>query len=223
MLTLAGKLTGAAWGGITLLADDELIDHFTFGISEESATELARAPWFVPLMHLIQKKATLTSLQDVIESGVLFSAPDAVGQAFQGDPGNLTCASGSRRRGSGTRITAGRFVPRCAAHLSRLLPGALYLTRTPEQPPFAAQDEMALMSIGSCVEQLGLFDETHLLTRLRLINRVAQVAAGSLELERILKFALHELDRHLPLQVGAIWLIDEEAHKRRGGKPRVQK
>src|SRR5205807_1683169 len=64
-------------------------------------------------------------------------------------------------------------------------------------------------SICSWLEQAHVSDATHLLSRLRLLNQVAQAAAGSLDRERILTVVLRELDRHIPLQAGAVWLIEE--------------
>jgi signal transduction histidine kinase len=92
---------------------------------------------------------------------------------------------------------------------SGLYQGALYLARSSEQAPFDASDEALAVSICGWLEQWRVFDETHLLTRLRLLTHVAQGAAGSLDLERILTVALSELDRHLPLQIGAVWLCDQ--------------
>jgi signal transduction histidine kinase len=228
VLALACKLTRASWGAITLLADDELLDHLTIGISDQSAAEFARAPWLVPLVHCIQKRATLTSLVDVIGAGVPFAEPEAQARGIpslalraQNDVGPA-CQPDVRLASRTYAVNLGCNLPPLGSFLAVPLNcpgfcrGALYLTRSSEQPPFDAQDEMTLSAIGSCLEQLGLFDDTHLLTRLRLLNRVAQVAAGSLDLERILRSALHELDRHLPLQVGAIWLVDEEGEKADG-------
>ena len=42
LLELAGTATRAVWGGIGLLADGELTEHLTFGISDQQATDLTR-------------------------------------------------------------------------------------------------------------------------------------------------------------------------------------
>src|SRR5205823_4648836 len=60
------------------------------------------------------------------------------------------------------------------------------------------------------IEQGNLIDETRLLAQLQLLNTVAQAAAGNLDLGQILAVSLRELDRHLPLHVTAVWLVEEE-------------
>src|SRR5438132_5926945 len=52
--------------------------------------------------------------------------------------------------------------------------------------------------------------EARLLAQLRLLNQVAQAAAGSLDLARILTVTLREVDRHLPQCICAVWLFEEE-------------
>jgi signal transduction histidine kinase/ActR/RegA family two-component response regulator len=52
--------------------------------------------------------------------------------------------------------------------------------------------------------------ESRLQAQLRLLNQVAQAAAGSLDLTRILTVTLRELDRHLPQCICAVWLPEEE-------------
>jgi signal transduction histidine kinase len=49
-------------------------------------------------------------------------------------------------------------------------------------------------------------NESDLLAQLQLLNRIAQVTAGTLDLTTILDQALRELNRHLPLHVCAVWL-----------------
>jgi signal transduction histidine kinase len=53
-------------------------------------------------------------------------------------------------------------------------------------------------------------EESALLAQFRLLNRVAQVTAGSPDLSLILSVTLRELDRHLRLHGCAIWLPAEE-------------
>src|SRR5262249_44940908 len=102
-----------------------------------------------------------------------------------------------------------------------LYEAALYLVRTPEQPPFDAADLETVTAVCGWMEQARVYDGTHLLTRLRLLNQVAQAAAGSLELQRILTVALRELDRHIPLQTGVVWLMDEGEETTPGAFPEV--
>ena len=99
--------------------------------------------------------------------------------------------------------------------------GALYLARTPGAAPFAPEDDRFVKTVQSWLQQGDLLDETRLLGRLRLLNQVAQATAGSMDLASILRVALHELERHLPLNVCAVWLLQQEGNvKKDKGKPR---
>jgi signal transduction histidine kinase/CheY-like chemotaxis protein len=57
-----------------------------------------------------------------------------------------------------------------------------------------------------------------MLAQLRLLNRIAQLTAGTLDLMSILDTALHELNRHLPLHVCAVWLLESAASLGSGSK-----
>jgi signal transduction histidine kinase len=87
--------------------------------------------------------------------------------------------------------------------------GVLYLARSPGEAMFTDQEEDLLLPIGSWLEQANLSEEARLLSRLRVMNEVAQAAAGDLRLTSILEVTLRELDRLLPLHVSAIWLLEE--------------
>ena len=63
-------------------------------------------------------------------------------------------------------------------------------------------------SLAILMEQEGLLEENHVLTRLRLLSRVAQIAAGELELSLLLSLSLCELERHIPLHTCSVWLAD---------------
>ena len=54
------------------------------------------------------------------------------------------------------------------------------------------------------------FSDASLLAQVNLLNRLTQEAAGNPNLSRILKVALRELDRHLPLNITAVWLAEEK-------------
>ncbi len=84
----------------------------------------------------------------------------------------------------------------------------LYLVRSASSPAFAAADEAAVHPLGAWLEQASLSEEARLQAQLRVVTQVAQ-AAGTLDLARILRTALHELDRHLPMNVCAVWLLEE--------------
>lgn len=212
LLELAGKVTRAMWGGIGLLSEGELIEHLTFGIADPSATQLARSSWFGLFIRFLHNRPTPATRKDLVESGLPIEpdapARDASSLADAADPtcGPLTLGSGLPPLGSFLGVPL-----HCPGHYE----AALYLARSPEQPPFDAVDESTVLSICSWIEQARIYDATHLLTRLRLLNQVAQAAAGSLELERILAVVLHELDRHIPLQIGTVWLIEEPKEEAR--------
>ena len=53
-------------------------------------------------------------------------------------------------------------------------------------------------------------DEARLLAKLRLLNQVAQAAAGSLDLPHLLSVVLRELDWYFPLHACVIWLLAED-------------
>src|SRR5262249_34741858 len=85
----------------------------------------------------------------------------------------------------------------------------LYLLRPLGAPAFDQRDEAVVQPLGAWLEQASLSEEARLLGRLRLATHAAHGAAGSLDLSCILRAALRELDRQMPLNVGAVWLVDE--------------
>jgi signal transduction histidine kinase len=188
VLELAGKATRAAWGGIGLLSQGELAGHLTFGISDACAAELTRAPWFLSLIRHIESKREPVSLKDLATAGFVPADSSPVNLGYGLPP-------------------LGSFLG-VASNSSGLYQGALYLVRSPEQAPFDGETEATALLLRDWLEQWRLLDETHLLTRLRLLSQLAQAAAGSLDLERMMAVALRELDRHIPLQIGGVWLIE---------------
>src|SRR5262249_2079922 len=86
--------------------------------------------------------------------------------------------------------------------------GALYLARGPGKQPFGKQGLETVLPLRTWLEHGNLFEEARLLAQLRLLNQVAQAAAGSLDLPQILAVALRELDRHLPQYTCAVWLLE---------------
>ncbi|HLJ94361.1 MAG TPA: ATP-binding protein [Gemmataceae bacterium] len=208
LLELAGKVSRASWGGIGFLSEGELVEHLTFGISDQSATELARSPWYVSFIHFIHSSPAAVSLKELAESDFML-AMSQMEDPRTGNPvgARLTADAGFHCPGLG--LPAMGSLLGISLNCSGLYQAALFLARPPEQPAFDATDLETVRAVCSWLEQARIFDGTHLLTRLRLLNHVAQAAAGSLELERILSAALRELDRHIPLQVGVIWLTEE--------------
>ncbi|HXG11333.1 MAG TPA: ATP-binding protein [Gemmataceae bacterium] len=200
LLVLACQLTRASWGGIGLVSvDGELVEHFSHGIPEETAAEMVRSSWVVSLIESILRRRD-------------------EGSGVRGQEFSLLPPGGERERGeaplglppTGPFLGVPLYLPgRCR--------GALYLARGPEEPAFGPEDEELIQPICTWLEQGRLFEEAHFHAQMQLLNRVAQSAAGSLDLKRILSGTLRELDRHLPLHVCAVWLIEEKPsqHDRR--------
>jgi signal transduction histidine kinase/CheY-like chemotaxis protein len=74
----------------------------------------------------------------------------------------------------------------------------------------AAHDDVLLdpHALHSWEDRAEPVEEGRILSQLRLLNRVAQAAAGTLNLPHLLGFALRELDGHLPLHVTVVWLLE---------------
>jgi signal transduction histidine kinase len=198
LLELVCKAVNADWGGIGLLSTDgDVADYLTHGISAEDTTELQRSPWCEGIIEFVLQHpvsvnlADLASAQPVLFEAARMAVPHlpAIGP-FLGLP--LSCHG------------------RCW--------GALYLTRAAGRPRFDTQDLELVLPTREWLEQGTLFEEARLLAQLRLLNQVAQAAAGRLDLPSILKVALRELERHLPLHVSVVWLLEEG--KRTRGKAR---
>ncbi len=86
----------------------------------------------------------------------------------------------------------------------------LYVVRT-EGEPFGRAEEATLQALSQLLVQESQQDESHLIAKLRVLNRVAQGAANVHNLPELFALALAELERQIPLHCGAIWLCDEEA------------
>jgi len=86
--------------------------------------------------------------------------------------------------------------------------GVLYAVRAFERP-FDDSQAAALRSIGRLLEQESLTEEPHLIAKLRLLNQLAQAAADQRDLHRLLNLAIKELDRHVPMQAVAVWLLND--------------
>jgi signal transduction histidine kinase len=183
LLEAACKVGHASFGGFAFLsAAGELVENPAWGVCSETAEELSRSPWLAELMRrALQQTAPLR----LAEVGKLFGEP----------PPSLP------RQGSLLALPVVR---------PGGLRGALYLVRTPGQPAFTPEDEDRILPISACLEQGSLLDEGYLQAQLRLLNQVAQAAAGNLDFTPILDVALRELDRHLPMTLCAVWLADEE-------------
>jgi signal transduction histidine kinase len=180
LLDLAFRAVRAARGGIVLLAaDGEVVEHFARGSPEGEAGALERSEAFIELLQCVLSQPFPTRLAEL---------PKACQQIVGAEP-------------------RGPFlgVPLCGAGRSR---GVLYLMRGGGEASFSNDDEELLGSVGSWLEQANLSEEARLLNRLRVMNQVAQAAAGNLDLSSILAITLRELDRLLPLHVCAVWLLE---------------
>jgi signal transduction histidine kinase len=182
LLALARLVARAQVGGVSLLsADGELVEHLTVGFDEEAAAELRRSSWPAALVHAALGQPGPVCLSTWPAEAVPPEATSVppVG-AFLGVP--LNCPG------------------RCR--------GVLYLCRPIGAEAYNEADVEAVQSVSRFLEQGSLFEEARLLARLNLLNRVAQASAGNLDLAPILRVALRELDRLLPMQVCAVWLVE---------------
>jgi signal transduction histidine kinase/ActR/RegA family two-component response regulator len=194
LLELACKIARAGQGGIGLLsAEGELLEYLTVGLPERSTSELRHWSWGHEVARFVLQQARPTRVANLAHALPHLGVPPglpAVGP-FLGVPINCLASS----------------------------PGSLYLARSPGEPAFGHEDEELLVHLTALLEQGSLFEEAHLLDQLRLLNHVAQAAAGNLELSSILTAALRELNRYLPLHVSVVWLADNrpEIEDRAGG------
>jgi len=193
LLEAACKVVNASFGGFGFMSvTSELVENPAWGLSEEVAEELSYSPWLAELIRVVLQQGTPTRLPDL-------ASPCPFGEVPRGLPPQG---------------------PLLAVPLSRpgRLRGALYLVRAPGQPAFTAEDEERVLPISACLEQGSLFEEAHLQAQLRLLNQVAQAAAGNLDLAPILEVALRELDRHLPMTLCAVWLAEAEPQDQAGAE-----
>ena len=84
-------------------------------------------------------------------------------------------------------------------HASKPDPG----TRVGADLSFIAQKATVL---GDPKEQDRLLEENHLLTKLRLLSQISQIASKERELPLLLSRSLRELERHLVLHTSSVWL-----------------
>ncbi|HWY85365.1 MAG TPA: GAF domain-containing protein, partial [Gemmataceae bacterium] len=186
LLEAACKVARASFGGVGCLSSSgELMDNPAWGVDESVANELSESRWLDTLIQTALQKPEPTRLADVgraLPFGELPTGVPAVGSVM------LFPLAGPGR-----------------------LRGALYLARSPGQPAFGPEDEEAVLPISICLQEGNLVEEASLQAQLRLLNRVAQAAAGNLEMTAIFDVSLRELDRHLPMCVSAVWLAEADA------------
>jgi signal transduction histidine kinase/ActR/RegA family two-component response regulator len=87
----------------------------------------------------------------------------------------------------------------------------LYLGRAAGAAEFGADDVDAVLAVGTLLEQGSPIEEARMLARMGLLNQIAQAASGNLDLARIFRVALRELDRQVPLQRCGVWLAEDRA------------
>lgn len=183
-LELICKVAHASMGGIAYLSsENELVEHITTGISDEAAHTLWRSEWPVDIARFVGQQRGPTRWDNWQQAPVPLKPPPGIpaAGAFLGIP----------------LMTTVRNV------------GALYLLRAPSEPPFSDADAELVSGISSWLEQGIQYEEARLLAQINLLNQVIQETAGTPNLTRILKVALRELDRHLPLHISAVWLVAE--------------
>jgi signal transduction histidine kinase/CheY-like chemotaxis protein len=183
LLELACKVARAALGAIGVAsAEGNLVEFISFGLSEEAAREVRRSAWLSDLVQAILR-----------QSGALAGAD--LGLAFP-------------------RLSNPAGLPALGPFLAQPLncPGryrvAMYLARRSGQPEFTPAEKEAIEPIRTFLEQGSVYEEAHLLSQLRLMNRLARTASGHLELGQLLERSLRELDRYFPLHVSVVWLVD---------------
>jgi signal transduction histidine kinase/CheY-like chemotaxis protein len=180
LLELACQVVHASFGGMALLsAGGELVEHLTAGLSDDTADALGQSAWLTNLLGLALPRPG----PGVLDAGV-------VGPVLPGVPAPSSLLTVPLSR-------PGRFR------------GLLYLARPAGEPAFNGRDQELVLPVCACLASGALFEEAYLLSQLRLLNQVARMAAGNLSLGPLLDMALRELDRHLPMNLFAVWLAEE--------------
>jgi signal transduction histidine kinase/CheY-like chemotaxis protein len=87
--------------------------------------------------------------------------------------------------------------------------GVLCLVRDVADPAFTAAEVEDARSLCGWLADREMLEETRLRRQLKLLNHIAETAAGSVDLPRLLQAALTGLDRELPLFPGAVWLLEQ--------------
>src|SRR5262249_15509263 len=157
LLELVGKAVGAAHGAIGLVsAEGALQEHVTFGVEEDQA--LRQLSWGGALIQFLLHQTAPITVADFTRDLARCGLPAWVA--------------------AHPRLATGPFlgVPLFCHGRCR---GALYLARTPGQPSFSDQDLETVLPVCTWLEHGNLFEEARLLAQLRLLNDVAQAAAGS--------------------------------------------
>src|SRR5262249_25556763 len=160
--------------GIGVLSTEgNLVEHWTFGASRKGAVNPEGSPGLTQFIRFLLQQAS-----PVWRNHWPDTAPP------------LEMAPDCPQLGSILGIPLVRPGP---------FQGALYLVRSSDQPPFGPRDEETIRGILEWVDQEKQLEESALLAQLGLLNQVAQAVAGNLDLSRILRVALRELERHFPL------------------------
>ncbi|HEV3118868.1 MAG TPA: GAF domain-containing sensor histidine kinase, partial [Gemmataceae bacterium] len=187
LLQLVAKAVGATQGALALVsAEGDIREYFVFGM--EDNLELQRSSWSRELMRFI------------VHQGVAIKVSDFKRDLpAQGVPPLLVAQP---------PLSIGPFLGVPLTSYGRCR-GGLYLMRSPGEPPFSDQDLQTVLPVRAWLEPENFCEEGRLLAQFRLLNQVAQAAAGPLELPQILSIVLRELDRHLPQYTCVIWLLGD--------------
>ncbi|HEV3117359.1 MAG TPA: GAF domain-containing protein, partial [Gemmataceae bacterium] len=190
LLALVCKAVRASLGGVGVLgADGKLREHWTVGMHGDLEAKLRCSAGGAALVHFILEHAAPLRLANFDPIRQELALPAELGEIgpFLGIP----------------LVYHGRPV------------GAFYLARPRGEAAFSPEDDQIVLPVREWLAQGDLFEEARLLSQLRLLTQVAQSAAGSRDLPTILHVALHELERHLPLYVTAVWLVQDKAKAER--------
>jgi len=77
---------------------------------------------------------------------------------------------------------------------------------------------LAPVTVGPAPNAAAPPDEAQLLAKIRLLNQVAQAAAGSLDLSTLPRVVLRDLDWYFPLHACVIWILSEDEKGKPGEK-----
>ena len=214
------QVVKADQGGVAYLSSaGELIENITSGLSDEEAGHSGHPTGSLLRLAWSRTKHVLCDWTILWRLVRRLAPPRSVGiPPVQWQPRRFPCTEGRE-----STAPVWRFL---GMPLATYGPGrSLYLLRFPGQPPFDARDVETMQMVGGLLEQGTQYEESRLLAQVNLLNRVALEAAGNPTLSRILKVALHELDRHLPFHVNSVWLTQKRSGTRKlwkGMSPRSQ-
>jgi signal transduction histidine kinase/CheY-like chemotaxis protein len=184
LLELVCKAVAAPLGGVGVIAaDGKLREHWTVGMAGGVAADLGQSAAATALIHFLLRQPAPLHLTDFQPLRQQLGLPDVL-------------------------CDIGPFLGVPLVYYGRPL-GGFYLARRQGAPAFTPEDDQVVLPVREWLSQGDLFEEARLLGQLRLLTQVAQAAAGSRDLPTILHVALHELERHMPLYVSVVWILQD--------------